>query len=270
MTGLEWLYNTAPGRVMLKVLAGRKLSIVAGTFLDSGLSRFLIKPFVKKNEIDLTECEDVDFKSFNDCFTRKLKKELRPVDMVKNHLIAPCDGLLSVWDIDKDTVLPIKQSAYNIYDLFASDRVASYYEGGICLVYRLCVNHYHRYCYVDSGKKSQNVFIPGKLHTVRPVALRTRPVFVENCREYTLIKSNTFGTIAQMEVGAMLVGKIDNYMGRGKAIRGKEKGRFLYGGSTIIVMLKKDSALINNDIISATCRGEEYPVKMGEQVGISL
>ena len=38
MTGLEWLYNTAPGRIILKVLAGRKLSMLAGTFLDSRFS----------------------------------------------------------------------------------------------------------------------------------------------------------------------------------------------------------------------------------------
>ena len=99
MTILEFLYNTVPGRFLLKSLTDPRLSRICGHFLDSELSSFLIQPFVKQNAIQLSDYETTDIKSFNDFFSRKIKQGKRPIDMEENHLIAPCDGLLSVWKI---------------------------------------------------------------------------------------------------------------------------------------------------------------------------
>ena len=44
MTILEFLYNTVPGRFLLKPLTGPRLSRICGHFLDSELSSFLIQP----------------------------------------------------------------------------------------------------------------------------------------------------------------------------------------------------------------------------------
>ena len=161
----------------------------------------------------------------------------------------------------------MKQSHFLISDLFRDEKLAEEFYGGTCLVYRLCVNHYHRYIYPESGSKGENTFIEGKLHTVRPVALRKLPVFTENCREYTMIDTESFGKIAQIEVGAMFVGKIDNYHGRKRVLRGEEKGKFLYGGSTIILLLQKDAVSMDEKILQASLSGQEYPVKMRERVG---
>ena len=49
---LRFLYHTAPGRLLLRPLAGRGLSRLVGRYLDSPLSRVWIRPFVKKNGID--------------------------------------------------------------------------------------------------------------------------------------------------------------------------------------------------------------------------
>lgn len=270
MTILEFLYNTVPGRFLLKPLTGPRLSRICGHFLDSELSSFLIQPFVKQNAIQLSDYETTDIKSFNDFFSRKIKQGKRPIDMEENHLIAPCDGLLSVWKIKENTVFPVKQSHYTISSLLHSKKLAQRYHGGYCLVYRLCVNHYHRYCYVDSGQKSRNFFIPGRLHTVRPVALREVPVFTENSREYTLIRTEKFGTVVQMEVGAMLVGRIVNHEEKGSTIRGKEKGYFQYGGSTIIVLIEPEQVQIREDILQSSALAKEVPVKMGEVIGHAL
>ena len=131
----------------------------------------------------------------------------------------------------------------------------------------MCVNHYHRYCYVDSGAKSRNRRIPGVLHTVRPVALASRPVFTENSREYTLIRTDQLGTIVQMEVGAMLVGRIVNHEGKGTAVRGSEKGFFQYGGSTIILLTEPGKVQIDPAILKNSSTGNETPVKLGEVIG---
>ncbi len=268
MDSLTFLYKTVCGRLFLKLLSTRAVSKLSGVFLDSRLSSFLINSFARKNNIVLDDYELEGIKSFNEFFRRKIKAGKRVFDTEPEHLCAPCDGLLSVWNIQKDTVIPVKQSVYTVERLLQDAQLASEYEDGLCLVFRLCVNHYHRYAYVDSGKKGVNIFIPGVLHTVRPIALETLPVFTENCREYTVIENPVFGKLVQMEVGAMLVGRIVNLEGEGTAVRGKEKGFFEYGGSTIIVLLKKDSAKIKDEILSNSIAGIETPVKMGEQIGV--
>ena len=253
--------------MLLVPLSSRALSKAAGAFLETRASKALIPFFVKSNHIDLSEYDTSHMNCFNDCFSRKILPGRRPIDMQEDHLIAPCDGLLSVWPVNGDTVLPVKQSHYTISSLLKDNKLADEYKDGVCLVYRLCVNHYHRYCYALSGPKSGNRFIKGVLHTVRPVALQARPVFVENCREYTIIDSADFGKAIQMEVGAMLVGKIHNYHEKAVVKRGEEKGMFLYGGSTIIMLLKKGQVHILPEILAASARGEETDVRMGQMVG---
>lgn len=266
---LKFLYHTWIGRVLLKFLTKPALSEAIGCFMDSKLSVKLIPSFIKKNQIDMDEYLKEDYQCFNDFFCRRIKPEKRPIDMDANAFIAPCDGLLSAYHINDGLVIPVKGSEYSIKDLLQSEYLASEFDGGYCLVFRLCVNHYHRYIYLDHGTKSGNHFIKGVLHTVRPIALHSLPVFKENSREYTVIKTNHFGKLIQMEVGAMMVGKIDNYDGICKCEKGKEKGRFLYGGSTIIVLTKKDQVFITEKAFDATKRGVEIPVKLGQKIGKS-
>ena len=47
--GLRFLYNTIVGRLFLKVASARWVSKVAGRYMDSRLSKGMIKKFVKKN-----------------------------------------------------------------------------------------------------------------------------------------------------------------------------------------------------------------------------
>ena len=70
----------------------------------------------------------------------------------------------------------------------------------------------------------------------------------------------------------MLVGKISNFEGchQGNAVvAGAEKGYFEYGGSTIILLIPKNAAIINDDILKASESGVETEVKLGECCGTS-
>ena len=268
MDGLTFLYKTLLGRCLLKLLACRAVSKLCGAFLDSRASSCLIKGFVKKNNIDLTDFELEGIKTFNQFFRRRIKEGKRPFDMNPDHLCSPCDGLLSVHPVnDEGTVIPVKQSAYTIASLLNDKELAGRYSGGYCLVFRLCVDNYHRYAYAVSGTKGPNIFIPGILHTVRPIALETFPVFAQNCREYTAIESSEFGKVVQMEVGAMLVGRIVNLEQEGKAERGMEKGYFEYGGSTVILLIEKNKLKISPKILDNSQNSIETPVRMGECIG---
>ena len=105
------------------------------------------------------------------------------------------------------------------------------------------------------------------LHTVNPAACETLPVYKENTREYTLIRSSRFGDVLQMEVGALMVGRILNYHGIRNVEKGQEKGRFEFGGSTIILALEKSRVQLDHRLLENTENGYETLVKMGESIG---
>jgi phosphatidylserine decarboxylase len=141
------------------------------------------------------------------------------------------------------------------------------FSGGLCLIFRLEVDDYHRYCYIDDGFKTENTYIKGELHTVNPIALGRYNVYKRNSREYTLIHTDHFGDVVQVEVGAMLVGRICNHHGTAAVRRGQEKGKFEFGGSTIVMLLEKGAAEIDRDILKNSSEGIETVVKYGEKIG---
>ena len=55
-------------------------------------------------------------------------------------------------------------------------------------------------------RESWRIRIPGILHTVNPVANDAYPIYKENSREYSLLKTENFRTMLMMEVGALLCG----------------------------------------------------------------
>jgi len=264
--GLSFLYENLFGRALLKCLTAKWLTNLAGKYLDSRASRRLISRFARKNGIDFSQYEECEYPNFNEFFCRKIKPELRPIDFDSDHLISPSDGYLSVYKIEEGLIMPIKQSHYAVSDLIQDEKLASEFDGGHCLVFRLCVHHYHRYGFADSGRILDNKYISGKFHTVRPIALRNVPVFSENSREYTVIDSDNFGKMIQMEVGAMLVGKISNH-NLDDFRRGDEKGCFLYGGSTIVLLLQKDKVVLPDWVYESASDCYEIPVKMGQCIG---
>ena len=158
---LRFLYGRREGRMLLKLAASRPVSQLAGRFMDSPLSKPLIGPFVRKNNIRMEDYLPLPYPCFNDFFCRPIRKELRPIPEEGAVFMAPCDGLLSAYRITDGLLLPIKQSSYTVSELLDSREEAARFRDGICLVFRLCVNHYHRYCYLDDGRVVSKRFIPG-------------------------------------------------------------------------------------------------------------
>jgi phosphatidylserine decarboxylase len=265
---LSFLYQTKPGRCFLSILVRPWVSNLTGFFLNLPVSRWMIGPFVQKNNIDLSEYEEREFHSYNDFFTRRIREGHRKIDEQRDHLIAPCDSKLSVYPIREDARFCIKDTQYSMESLLKSKKLAAHYEGGQLLVFRLTVDDYHRFCYADNGLKSRNYHIPGVFHTVNPLANDVFPIYKENTREFSILKSENFGNMLVMEVGALLVGKIVNYHEKTKVIRGQEKGRFEFGGSTVILCIEKGKAILDADILENSANGIETVVKMGERIGV--
>lgn len=265
---LEKIYQSPVGRAALKPFVTPVFSRFMGAFLDSRLSAAGIVPFVKKYNMDLDEYKKQYYSSYNEFFAREIKPECRPISGEKGALISPADGKLSVYKIEDDSVFRIKHTEYTVERLLKSEKLAKEYEGGYAVVIRLTVDNYHRYCYAADGLKGKNHYIQGILHTVNPIANDFVPIYKENAREFCRIKTREFGELIQMEVGALMVGKIVNYHGRKEVKKGEEKGKFQFGGSTVILLLKKDMVTIDSDLLDNTEQGYETIVKMGERIGI--
>lgn len=265
---LRFLYNNAFSRILLKLLTAPAVSKIIGIFMDSAFSIPIIKPFVKNNNINLSEYKPKKFTSYNDFFTRKIKPEKRPVDYRKSSLISPCDSKLTVYKINENSIFRIKDSYYKTSDLIQNKFIAERYRNGYCLIFRLCVDDYHRYCYIDNGIKTENVFINGELHTVNPIALDKYNIYKRNCREFTMLHTENFGDVIQTEVGAMLVGRIKNYHKHIYCFsKGEEKGLFEFGGSTIVLLFENGMIDIDRDILENSVQGIETAVKYGETIG---
>ena len=72
-----------------------------------------------------------------------------------------------------------------------------------------------------------------------------------------------------MEVGATCVGSIiQNYSPNSKVTKGEEKGYFKFGGSTVILFLKKDVVKIHEDLLEQTQLGFETSILLGEEIGL--
>lgn len=265
---LSFLYTNILGRMLLKPLIQPQVSKLAGRYLSSALSKWLIPKFIERNEIDMDIYEECDYSSFNDFFTRKIKPDCRPVPEDLDVLISPCDCLATVYPIQENTTFSIKNTEYTLRSLLRSPRLAKRFRGGYAYVLRLTVEDYHRYLYSVSGKQSKNYHIDGTFHTVNPIANDYLPIYKENTREYTVIRSKEFGDVLQMEVGALLVGKISNHKQSTVITRGEEKGFFEYGGSTIVVLTQKGRVTPRSDLLTNSKNGYETKVLQAHPLGI--
>lgn len=267
---LEFIYGHTMTRMMIKPFLASGISDIVGKILNSKVSRVLISPFIKKNKIDMSVYEEKNYVSYNDFFTRKIKKEKRLIDEREEVLISPCDGKVLICPIEKNGLFLIKQTQYTIKTLLRDEKLAERFYGGNAYIIRLTVDDYHRYCYVADGVKSPQRKIKGVFHTVNPIANDYVPVYKMNTREYCLLKTEQFGTVLMMEVGALLVGKIQNQeQGAAKVLRGEEKGRFEFGGSTIVLLTEPQKVRPDEILIKNSEQGWETLVKLGEKLGES-
>ncbi len=262
---LNFLYGNVVGRCILKIVTTKTISNLIGVYMNSSLSKHRIKKFVEKNNINTFEYEYKNYKSYNDFFTRKVIPYKRPINARSNILISPCDSKLTVYKINEDLTLNIKNSYYSI-DTLVDKKILNDYIDGYALVFRLSTDNYHRYCYIDSGSKGKNYHINGIFHTVQPISLNNYNFYKTNTREYTILNTNNFGKVIEVEVGALGVGRIVNHHEVHTYKKGEEKGYFEFGGSTIVLLVKKNTIVVDKDILENSSENIETIVKYGEGI----
>ncbi|EDP68690.1 Phosphatidylserine decarboxylase [Carnobacterium sp. AT7] len=265
---LKRLYQTKWGNVLLYMVTSPLFSIVWTAVDHTRLSKNKIALFVKEYGINLSDYESENYQSFAAFFTRKLKAANIHVSP-SNRVCAVAQAKLLTVPIQNDQTFTIKGQNYRLADILQDRSSADYYEGGTLFIYRLAVDDYHRYLASETGTVIHQRKIRGKLHTIREIAQQNFQVFKENKRAYCLIETKKLGTIMQMEVGALLVGKIYNqpfdlYQ------RGEEKGWFSLGGSTILVAYPKGTVTVDQDIDYYSSLNIETQVTIGEGIGLKI
>ena len=260
---LDFLYNTFLGRILLKLIFSRVwFSKLQAIYQNSKISKRKILPFILKYNVDMSVYENQSYNSFSDFFKRK---RIIKNKTFENELIAIADSKLQVFSIQDNLELKIKQSIYSLNELIQDEQIVKKYKDGTCLIYRLSMDDYHRFMFLDDGNIINSKKMKGVLHTIRPISKRYN-VFCQNSRQVTFLNTKNFGRVIQIEVGAMLVGKIVNY----KKINFKrleEKGYFDFGGSTIVQLFEKEKIKIDGDILAKSKENIETKVEIGMKIG---
>lgn len=268
MIKTENLYTNVLGRTFLKTCQKAGAFRFSAWFLRTKASKHLIPGYIKKNGIDMHPYEGQVFESFSSFFARKRDAVDFAID--PEALISPCDGLLSIYTVTQELTIPMKGSIYGLSDLLPDEETARLFGDGLCLVFRLEASDYHHFCCFDDGLLVETHHIPGQLHSVQPIAHRKVPVFRLNRRWWSVIETKNFGTAAQIEIGAMLVGGVSFAVDEPVLNKGDEMGNFELAGSTIVLLLNpsaRNRLKLREEITPALDGKKEVRVNMGTTIG---
>lgn len=279
---LRFAYENPAGRFFLWLVVKRALfSHFYGWQMSKRVSAGKVLPFIIQYNLDVETFlkSPYDFKSFNEFFYRRLKKEVRPIADGADVAVFPADGRHLLFpNVDEAEGFYVKGSKFSLAELLGEDRLpeenrvrSRLFAGGAMVVSRLCPVDYHRFHFPCEGVPTKPELIKGELYSVSPIALRKRVQYlVQNKRMLTLVESPVFGTVASMEVGATNVGSIVQTVIPGRvAEKGEEKGLFKFGGSCVITLFQRGRIAFDADLVEQSRLFIETYALMGERMGVA-
>ena len=245
----------------LTMLAGRIASYRGGD-----LTTRLIKWFVERYQVNMSEAANPDLTSyatFNEFFTRPLKKGARP--LARADLICPVDGAISQFGpIVGNQIFQAKGHNYSSTALVGGDAelAARFDDGSFATIY-LSPKDYHRIHMPCDGRLTRMIYVPGDLFSVNPTTARGVPgLFARNERVVCVFESAR-GPFVLVLVGATIVGSmatvwhglinpprpgvVRDWRYDDKPVQlkqGQEMGRFLLG-STVVLLFPKGPLKFN-------------------------
>jgi phosphatidylserine decarboxylase len=217
----------------------------------------------------------------HDCFVRRLKPGVRPIDPSSRVLVSPCDAIVGACGTLRGlTALQAKGFDYELGDLLARQHLVDRYRDGTYVTLRLTASMYHRFHAPYDCDVSRVDYISGDTWNVNPVALkRVARLFCKN--ERVVIDTDLRGSresATLVAVGAILVASVClNFLDgpldleyRGPNVipchasfgKGDEMGYFRHG-STILIFATRGLTL-------APGIAEGVGVRMGEPLLIHI
>lgn len=243
-----------------------------GFLQKTRLSRFKVMPFIRKFQVDSSEFLEPasSFASFNEFFIRRLKPSARSIVSDQNVAILPADARYLVYPkIQCADDFWVKGKKFSLQTLLNDQKMASRYEKGAMAIARLCPSDYHRFHFPVACVPGEPRLIEGPLYSVNPLALkRHSEILCENKRMITELKTDSFGTILYIEVGATYVGTIhQTYVPGRPYAKGEEKGYFSFGGSSLILLFEPNTVLFDEDLLTNSNQKIEVRGLLGESMG---
>lgn len=125
---------------------------------------------------------------------------------------------------------------------------------------------YHRFHFPVTGYAAQATCIKGIYESVHPViyTLGIQPL-IENERHCIMLyPEQRQSPIVFIPIGALFVGAIhETYTPNTLCKKGNEMGYFAFGGSTIVMLFKKNAITLDEKLATAQ---KFVPIKMGERI----
>lgn len=226
-----------------------------------------ITQFAKLYKIDWQDCvrqKPQEYLSFNDFFTRELKKGARPI--ADNAIVSPADGrIAAAGSLSNTRFVRAKGHDFTLEALIADPSLAELFRDGHFTTVYLSPRDYHRIHMPVTGKLLKTIHIPGKLYSVSmKMADKIPTLFAENERLVSLFETE-YGKVMVILVGAINVSSIETiWTGTitppyGKVLqysdyqheniiieKGQEMGRFNMGSTAIVITEKEGLSLLTN------------------------
>jgi phosphatidylserine decarboxylase len=275
---VEWLYQSESGKILSNLVCKAPISKLYGVLQDTAFSQKKIAPFISNFNIPMEDYLPEEgrntqspYSSFNKFFIRRFKEGKRSFIENQNEMAAFSEARYFGYEcVHDDERVPVKGFYLKPKALVANPKWEATFQDGPLLLARLCPVDYHRFHYPDDGIVLDDYRVSGMLHSVNPLALKAKgDILITNERHVTILETKNFGKLAYIEVGAVCVGKIvqSKPLFKGQSFkRGEEKGYFLFGGSTVIVVGEKGKWTPSKDMIEYTKKGLETYVHLGMSV----
>jgi phosphatidylserine decarboxylase len=267
-------YETRPRRSLQQWAEAQPLyDRLIALYQNSPRSAKKIKPFIERHGIDMGEFKPVAYRTYAEFFDREFRPSARPFTTHPHELAAFAEARYFGWErLEPEQQLPVKAKSLDAPALLGSaDRAAPFF-GGPVLVARLAPVDYHHVHYPDDGTTLHYSRHGHRLWTVNWRALLDKPdIYLVNERAVSLLKTQNFGQLAFVEIGALSVGRIvQKYPHDRPFHRGDEKAVFKFGGSAIVVFGEPGAWRPDDDILVHTRDQMETLVRLGEPVARAL
>ncbi len=270
---LKWSYGNPLGKISLEAFVKRPIfSKWYGRRMSTPESAARVAPFITQyglDPADFAERPDT-YRSFNEFFFRKLKPEARPIDSDPDNVVFPADGRhLGFQKASEIEGVFVKGQKFDLPTLLGDARLAENHADGALVLSRLCPVDYHRFHFPVAGIPEQARLIEGPLFSVNPIALRQHLAYLwTNKRTVTKLKTERFGTVICMEIGATCVGSIQQTYSAGRPVaKGEEKGFFAFGGSSTITLFEAGVIRLDADLLENSAHQTELYARIGSRMG---
>jgi phosphatidylserine decarboxylase len=272
---LRWTYGHPLGAIALSAFVKRPFfSAWYGWRMSMGKSAARVAPFITRYGLDAADFADrpESYRSFNEFFYRKLKPAARPVDEDETSVVFPADGRHLGFQRASDIEgVFVKGQKFDLAALLGDAALAARYADGSLVLSRLCPVDYHRFHFPAAGTPGETRLIDGPLFSVSPIALRERLSYLwSNKRTITPLRTERFGTVQLIEIGATCVGTIRQTFTPGNPVsKGAEKGYFAFGGSSTITLFEPGVVRLEADLSEHSARQTELYAKVGTRMACS-